>query len=282
MPECIVCAYRQALNTTRIVTDDEATQLGVLSRVAQSLQNASLDQTPAALSQPVYAIVSEVTGVPDPYVQAKAETNRQAMALLPKLEALVRSSDDPLHAALRLAVAGNIIDLGIGHAFDLERDVAALMLQPFAVDDYPAFRAALRPGCRILYLGDNAGEIVFDRVLVELLVEAGAEVIFTVKSGPIINDATMEDARFCGLTNLVHVICTGSNDIGVNWAHVSDEFLRHYKNADLIIGKGHGNFETCTGQPGRFFFLLKAKCPVVADKLGVPLGATALRHENNL
>lgn len=277
-PDCIACLFKQALNTTRVVTPSPIAQTRVLKTLSRRLPRLSMDQTPAAFSQPVYEIVSKITKVRDPYARQKRETNAAAMALLPRLERLVNRSPDPLKAAVHLAVAGNIIDLGIGHAFDLSRDVERLMRQPFAIDHYAAFRRELKPGRQALYLGDNCGEIVFDRVLVEHLMAAGVDVTYVVKSGPIINDATLADARATGMTRVCPVITTGSNDIGVHWARVSPEFRRHVYAADLILAKGHGNFETCIGRHGNYYFLLKAKCEVVAQELGVKLGDTVFKH----
>lgn len=279
-PECIACLFRQAVNTTRVVTGNSAVQTRVLRTLARKMGRVSLNQTPAAMSQPVYDTVARVTGVKDPYARQKRETNAAAMSLLPRLERMIAHSPDPLKAAVHLAVAGNIIDLGIGHAFDLSRDVHRIMRQPFAIDAYREFARELRPGRRLLYLGDNCGEIVFDRVLVEHLAARGVGVTFVVKSGPIINDATMEDARTMGMTAVCPVITTGSNDIGVHWSHVSAEFRRHARAADIILAKGHGNFETCVGRPGNYYFLLKAKCDVVARELGVKTGDTVFKHVN--
>ena len=152
------------------------------------------------------------------------------------------------------------------------------MRQSFGIDDYSDFQKELRPGRRLLYLGDNCGEIVFDRVLVEQLLAKGVKVTFVVKSGPIINDATLEDAQFASISAICPVIETGSNDIGVGWANVSASFRRHVRMADIIIAKGHGNFETCIGKRGNYYFLLKAKCDVVASELGVKNGDTVFKH----
>jgi uncharacterized protein with ATP-grasp and redox domains len=181
---------------------------------------------------------------------------------------------------LHIAAAGNVIDLGAGHKFDIEDDVRELMEQPFAISSIEKFREELTPGCKVLYLGDNAGEIVFDCLLVKLLLQYGADVTFTVKSGPIINDAIMKDAVFVGMADLVPVIETGGADIGVNWENVSDEFMRAFENADIIISKGHGNFETCNDRPGNIYFLLKAKCELVAQILGVTLGDIVFKSIN--
>ena len=280
-PDCIACLFKQALNTIRVVTPDPVVWQEVLRRTEAHAQGASMDQTPAALSQHVYRIVSEVTGVADPYRELKRHTNESALRMLPDLERIVNESADPLKAAIHMAAAGNIVDLGIGEPFDLEQDIAKLMAQPFAIDDYARFRADIRPGAKLLYLGDNAGEIVFDRVLVEHLIAHGLNVTVSVKSGPVINDAIMEDARTAGIASLVPVIETGSNDIGVHWDHVSAEFRAAFEGADIVISKGQGNFETCSDRPENVYFLLKAKCEMVARELGVAFGDTVFKRSFN-
>lgn len=270
--DCTICAFRQALNTARQISDDPSFHQRLLERIAHCPTCFNLDQTPAALSQPVYAILSELSGIADPYRRQKEETNHVALELLPDLRRRIESSPDPLDTALHAAVAGNIIDMGIGHKFDVAHDVVQLLSTPFALNATERFRRELGHGRRILYVGDNAGEIVFDRLLVEHILARGAQVTFAVKSGPIINDATREDAMVAGLGGLVPVIETGSNDIGVNWGRVSPEFRNAFETADAVIAKGHGNYETCEDRPENVYFLLKAKCDVVANQLGVRLG----------
>jgi len=282
-PECLVCMFRQALNTVRVVTKDSKTHIEVLRQLARALPSMNMNLSPATIAKPVYDIVFDITGVQDPYASSKKETNQAALKLLSTLETSIRHSGDPLKQAIHLAVAGNIIDLGIGHTFDLKKDVTRILKQPFSIDHYTQFRKELRRGRKLLYLADNCGEIVFDRVLVkQLLVTYGLQVTVVVKSGPIINDATREDAAFAGITALCPVIETGSNDIGVGWANVSSTFRRHVRAADLILAKGHGNFETCIGKRGNYYFLLKAKCDIVASELGVKTGDTVFKHMQRL
>ncbi len=277
--ECLVCLLKQALNTVRIATTDESLRRRVLDLAAETVPRADLESPPAVISNRIYEIVAEVTGVKDPFLDLKRTSNRMALEMAPRIRAIVASSDDPLNAALHASVAGNIIDYGIGHAFNLEKDMTSLMTRDFAVDDRPSFQKELVPGTRLLFLGDNAGEIVFDRILVEALLDRGIDVTFSVKSAPIINDALMEDAEAAGLTDLVRVIETGSGDIGVNLDRAGDVFRKAFDEAGVILGKGHGNFETCSGMPKNLYFLLKAKCPVVARELGVALGDIVFKHQ---
>jgi len=280
-PDCIACMFRQALNTARHVTDDPEIQRRVLFRLAEAVAGMSLDVNPAVLSKPAYDAVAEITGISDPFKQAKAETNREILALVPVLQQEIKQSDDPLDTGLHLAAAGNIIDFGIRSRYDLRPDIEAVLKQDFAVNALDRFKKELKPGVNLLYLGDNAGEIILDRLFIEELKERGANITFSVKSGPIINDATMEDAEISGLTSLVKVIETGSDDIGVNWAKASAQFKQAFKSADIIISKGQGNFETCAARRENIYFLLKAKCELVARELGVNEGDIVFKRNPN-
>lgn len=270
--ECLPCILTQAFNTVRLATEREDLRRKVLDLVAAEIPKTNPDFTPAENSMSLYRIVSEVTGVEDPFRELKEQTNREALRMLPRLRKRLATAKNPLDEALHLAVAGNVIDLGIGHAFDLEQDITRLADTPFALDDSASFTRELHPGKKLLYLGDNAGEIVFDRLLVEELLKRGMDITFTVKSSPIINDATRVDAETAGLTGLVPILETGAGDIGVNLGRSNAEFRRAFDGADVILGKGHGNFETLTGRPENLYFLLKAKCAVVARELGVKRG----------
>ena len=152
-PDCIECMFRQALNTVRMVTGDEETHFRVMSELARRVAGASVDRTPAALSKPVYEVVSEVTGVTDPYRREREETNAAALKLLPELRSIIGAAEDELDGVLHAAVAGNIIDLGIGHDFDLEKDVVELMSARFARNEIEQFRRELDRSVISLFWG---------------------------------------------------------------------------------------------------------------------------------
>ncbi len=277
--DCLVCILRQALNTARLATDDEEKQRKIINLVARQIEKVNLNFPPSHISKIVYQIVTEITGVEDPFKSIKEKSNIEALSMLPELKMTVLSSSDPLYSALRVAVAGNIIDLGIGHSYNLSEDVKKILNSKFEIDDYLLFRNDIKKGKKLLYLGDNAGEIVFDRILVEELVNFGLEIKFCVKSKPIINDATMEDAVIAGISEIVPVIETGNNSIGVDLENGSEDFKREFFEADIIIAKGHGNFETCAGLPSNIYFLLKAKCDVVSRALGVKTGDIVFKKQ---
>ncbi len=270
---------KQAMNTVRRVSEEKDVQSKVFHKVAEKIPRVTLHDNPAIISQIAYEAVSEVCGVEDPYASVKRQTNAAALRILPRVKASVLRRTDRLAAALHAAVAGNIIDLGIGHVFDIENDILRLMDEEFTIDATEEFRKELVPGRRLLYLGDNAGEIVFDTILLEELLERGLNITFSVKSGPIINDALMEDAEQTGVSRLVRVVETGSNDIGINWNRISREFRDAYEQADIVLSKGQGNFETCNEQKRNMYFLLKAKCPIVARILGVHDGDFVFKRQ---
>lgn len=274
--ECLVCLLKQALNTVKLVTRDKLVQREVINRVSDWIKEADLENSPADISTKVYKIVSEITGNKDPYKEIKKKTNEEALKFLPYLNKIMSRAENKLDAALHIAVAGNIIDLGIGHDYDLKRDVKQVIKTRFAINDISAFSQELKSGVRLLFLGDNSGEIVFDRILIEYLLSCDINIVYVVKSGPIINDALLEDAEIAGITKLVPVIETGSDDIGVNFRNTDNRFKKEYKNADIILAKGHGNFETLSNRSDNIYFLLKAKCNVVAAELEIKKGDIAL------
>jgi len=272
---CVPCLFKQALNTVKIVTGDEETRLTVLKRLAQLLQEIDLERTPAALSNLAYQAVREVTGVEDPYKEEKVRLNNFALKFHDFIKQKIEASDKPLFTAAVAAIAGNVIDLGIGagHKMNFEGELETIFNTELAVDHFDEFIKDLESAETICYFLDNCGEIVFDRIFVEELLNFKTlDITAVVKSGPIINDATMDDAGQVGLTDIAKVIGTGSNLIGCDPEYLSEETQEAFKNADIVISKGQGNLESLTAYDQNIYFLLKAKCEIVAEFLGVKLG----------
>lgn len=273
--DCYPCFFQQALNVTRMITSDEEMAHQVLLEVNALLPKITGDITPPEIGREVYRIVSRLTGVKDPYREIKEKCTQQALALYPSLKERVRSADDRLRRAIRIAIAGNVIDFGSNMPFDMENDLESIIIQRFAIDNYDAFTAALTRAKDVLYIADNAGETVFDRVLIE---ELGKPVTYVVREHPIINDAVREDAIAAGLDKVADIISSGADAPG-NILHLcSDEFLKIYEASDFIISKGQGNYEGLSGENRPIFFLLKAKCPVIAKHIGVEQGSIILKH----
>ncbi len=264
------CYLRQTLQVARISTTDPKLQLSALRRVAELTTDMDMERTPPENSVSVYRAIAEITGCPDPYLQVKEQSNEKALSLLPNLRREVERAEDPLALALRLAIGGNIIDYGAMHSFDIDAAMECCLSAPFAIDDSLQLLRRVRSlgaGGRVLYLADNAGEIVYDSLVMEALVRQGCEVTVVVKSGPIINDALVADAHACGLEKSVCILENGTSCPGTPLDICSPELIRAFDEADLIISKGQGNFETLSEAESEIYFLLTVKCSVVGAHL---------------
>jgi len=278
--DCVPCFVRQTLDASRMVSDDPAMHEQMLREVLLWISEMDLSESPPVLAQRIHCRLRELTGVVDPYREAKAQHNQMAMEMFPVLQAEVASSKDPFSRAVHLAIAGNIIDLGVKSGLS-EVEIHASLEQAASEEllgDLEAFRVAVNQATRILYLADNAGEIVFDRLLIEQL--PLKRVALAVRGAPIINDVTRVDAQAAGLDGLVEVIDNGSDTPGTVLAECSEEFQKRFFEADLIISKGQGNFETLSDSLENIFFLFKAKCSVAADQVGCPVGTQVLFRRN--
>lgn len=273
--DCIPCFFRQGLSAARMVTDDAEKQKGVLDAIATKIPEISADMTPPEMGITIYQAVHAASGLEDPYKSLKDHYNRLVLDLYSRLKANVQEAKDPLLMAIRYAIAGNIIDFGPQSSFDLEQEIAASPTRPFSIFDYENFRQALAETEEILYLGDNAGEIVFDKLLIETM---NKPTTFVVRGKPIINDATRQDATFVGMDEVADVIDNGAGIPGTILKYCSSEFHGHYQKAKLIISKGQGNYESLSEENKPIFFMLKAKCPVVATHLNVPVGGVILKQ----
>ncbi len=275
--DCIACAIRQALDSVRLTTDDEQIHEQVLRKALSFASKLDFQQSPPEITQQTHRFIRELTGVEDPYLEIKNRFNKSALEMYPALKKRIETSSDPLETAVRLAIAGNIIDFGVNPTIEqsqVEETIAQSLTAPLDKETLERFRNAIAEASDILYIGDNAGEIVFDRLLIEQL--PMEKITFSVKGSPILNDATMEDARKVGLTDLVNVIDNGSDAPGTILEDCSETFRQRFEKADLVIAKGQGNYETLNDVNKNIFFILRPKCVVLARHLGCEIGSLVL------
>lgn len=278
--DCIPCFARQALEAARFVTDDPAIHERVMRGILREAAQMDFSQSPPAIGQKLHRALRDLVHDDDPYREIKNHFNQAALEMLPDLSARIRDAADPLFMALRVAIAGNVIDLGVNGDFrgsEVKSAMANILNEPFygEVED---FRDEVRNARKILYLADNAGEIVFDRLLIEQL--PLNRVTLAVRGAPVLNDATRADAEAAGLCGIVEVIDNGSDAPGTILADCSRDFRRRFSMADLVIAKGQGNFETLSDADANLYFLFKAKCPVIATHVGLPVGTHATIHRH--
>jgi len=283
--DCVPCLVKQALRAAKLAKGDRKVLELVLRRVMKALSEEDWDTTPPELAQTVYRIVRDLTGVNDPFLEVKRLSNEEALRLYPKVKSALRESKDPLLTAVKAAIAGNVIDFGaleepVG---ELERQLLAIMRKGFAINDYPSFRKKALEAESLLLFADNSGEIVFDKLLIETLNVVRAEplrrVTLVVKGGPIINDATREDVEQVGFDEVpgLEVKTISNGDPGTGPQRRGEEVYRWVEEHDLVVAKGQGNYE-CLSDRGGLFFLLIAKCPVIAEDLGVKVGDLVLKY----
>ncbi|MBE9469322.1 MAG: DUF89 family protein [Bacteroidetes bacterium] len=264
--ECLPCFMQQALRAGRIATNDEKKLKDLLSSVGEMIKDIPMQNTPPETGDAIYRKVREITGVNDPYKEIKKQNIAETLALYPEMKNIINSSEDKILTAIRFAIAGNVIDFGVNKEFDIQQEVKNNLEKEFAIFDYHKFLQHLEKANSILYIGDNAGETVFDKILIE---ELGKQVTFVVRDIPVINDATKEDAIASGIDEVAEIISSGTSAPGTILNLCNDDFLERFKNADLVISKGQGNYEGLSNEDRPVFFLLKAKCPIIANDIGV-------------
>jgi len=268
--DCYPCFLRQAIEASRMAGGTQAQEREIVLRTLQILYEQPEGATPPAIGTKVHSIVREVTGNDDPYYQVKQESTAKAIAMLPKLRALRDASKDRLETSVRMSIAGNIMDFGPNPEYDLWEVVQRILTQDFAINDMDSLRESLTKADSILFLGDNAGETVFDLLLMEVLEKP---VTYVVRGGPVLNDATREDAAAAGIDRIAKVFDNGARVPGTDLSLCSPSFVDHFNTADLILAKGMGNYETLSTVDAPIYFLFQVKCPIIGLDVNAPAGS---------
>ncbi|HIQ31199.1 MAG TPA: DUF89 family protein [Aquifex aeolicus] len=278
-PVCVPCLINQGLNAVKKLGlgEDEEREIS-LRAIKYMSRFDELSMSPAYYAYHIQKIVSEVARTKDPFREYKKIANAKAKKLLKKVGDRT-DGKDPLERAIRLSALGNYIDFALMGEIDLEKDIPNLVSREFAVRDFRELRDRLRDARNVLIIGDNAGEIVFDKPLVRVLLSMGKDVCYAVKGAPILNDATLEDAVESGMVELCKVLSNGSDKVGTWLEDCSEEFKNTFESADVVISKGQANFETLSSVERDIFFLLVAKCEPIARESGGEAGKFILKYK---
>ncbi|MBM7562838.1 damage-control phosphatase ARMT1 family protein [Fusibacter tunisiensis] len=274
--ECIPCLIRQAIEISDFLIEDPEKKKDVIRFTLKMLSEISFEETAPYLAMKVHHYVKSISGNMDPYKPFKVKFNQIAEDLIAsmRLRELVANSKFPFDTACRLAIAGNVIDFGLEITIDqdkVERSIASGLSCDLHGMETEILYKRIEKAKNIMVITDNAGEIVFDKLLIEQM--PMKKIVYVVKGGPIVNDATIEDAIDVGMTKLVTVIDNGLAAQGTIMELVSNSFLEAFTSADLILAKGQANFETLSDlKDSRIVFLLKAKCKSIADEIGCQKG----------
>jgi uncharacterized protein with ATP-grasp and redox domains len=283
-PECIPCNISIVIRASRCATSDPEKQKEILRRALNRLTGLTWEENPMNVSADLQEIVEELTGVSDPYWKIKRMSNEAALKRISKVRELIKGSDDSLRAAVKLAIAGNVIDFGAYSDVALETPMLMAEKAKLAIDDYEIFSSRVLNAKKLLFVFDNAGEAIFDKLLIETMIEVRGKpfekITLVGRERPLINDVTFDDLRelrFDSLPNstIKSIGCGRRAKFHIRSPEVDELFDDH----DLIILKGQGNFEMFQDRPN-VFFLLIVKCAVVAEALNVDQGSLILKYSS--
>lgn len=278
--ECLPCLLRQTIQVARLSNCSEKIHFRILQSVSSLIAKLDEKKSPPENATIIYQEIARITGCEDPYRQKKELSTRQALKRLPALRKEIKGTAGELCAAIRFAIAGNIIDFGALETFDIDATLERSRTEKMVVDCTALLLDRidkLQKKAKVLYLADNCGEIVYDSLLVECLAERGFDITVAVKDGPIINDALLEDGYAAGLDKYGKIITNGTRCPGTVLADCSEDFLTCFSSADLIIAKGQGNFESLSEVDREIFFLLTVKCPVAGRHMAELAGVDEKR-----
>ncbi len=273
--ECGPCFLRQAREAMDLSCDDDMLKIEIMNDIFDFLaDNFSKDTNSNKTGSIMHNIIKSKTGCEDPYFKEKIESNEIAMKYLPVVKEIL-DENDSLENYVKIAIIGNILDFG---AFTLDDDIDAIIKDSLnddlAVKHINEFENSLKKHDRVLYLVDNTGEIVFDKLLMNKIKEYGIDIVIAVKSEPILNDACMKEALEAGLDEVGEIVEIGAGTVGYVDSEISDEFREIFNSHEFIISKGMGNYEGLTEidlSDKDIYFLLCAKCNTIANDIGVDL-----------
>lgn len=287
-PECVACIIEQVKTVTTMLGIDQQEKDAAMRDALERLKSANYDGcTPESMGDLWQVLLTHV-GDADPYAELKSLSNREAQKMIPATREKIARSSDPLTVALKYSIAGNLIDYGLKEQLPLDEQNALIdevAHTPFSADDSEALRQALRASKTLLYLGDNAGEIVFDKLLIETIRDLfpHLSISFVVKGSPVLNDVTLREANEVGMQEVARVIDNGDSSPGTVLPRTSEAFQREFAAADVVLSKGQGNFESLNEvTKENLFFLFTAKCDSVCVEAGVPKRSiVCMKHRNS-
>ncbi|NOQ39677.1 MAG: DUF89 family protein [Anaerolineales bacterium] len=274
-PECYDCLIQQALSAMNSAEVDQKTQAQIIKKVMNTIEKADDSLSPPELASQTNRIVRESVEIDDLYQELKSKSHHIAMEHLGNLRDLSKQGRDKLEQGLKISAAGNMVDILHAREYHLWHEVDAAIRQELLGGSVEAFRKRITESPYLLYLADNVGETIFDRVFIETL---DIPVIYAVKGGAIINDATLEDALAAGIDQVAKIIETGSRGPGTILNQCSEEFQNLFEKSDVILAKGQANYETLDSQGDKVFFLLRVKCPIISREIMYSIGSMVLKQ----
>jgi damage-control phosphatase, subfamily I len=277
--DCIPCIVSNFLKLLKTGILPEDAREPVMRRLLVLLSEADYQQSPPVLGREIHRMVRQELNNPDPYREIKEKYNHMILDMYSDFKRMVISAEDPFDTAMRLAIAGNVIDFGSQYQFEVMETINRVINAHIAIDDSQELKEDLKSAKSLLYIGDNCGEIILDKLFIETIKVTNT--YFAVRSGPVINDITIDDAVMVGIDKIAEIITTGDNAPGAVWESTSDDFKQVFNKSDIIISKGQGNLEGLIDVPGNIYFLFVSKCDLIAKWVGANTGDFIVKHSSN-
>lgn len=274
---CLPCLINQVVKVAEMTEVQDREEL--FHEVFKSFSVIDFSKTNPEIIGETFELLKKYTKNDDPYFEIRNYYNRMFLDLLNTFEEQIEQSDNPLESAIKYAIIANIIDFNPIHNNKIENIMECFKKAEeleFVINHSAELMKDIKEGKKLLYLGDNCGEICLDKLLLKRIKEynPGIEIYFGVRGTPIVNDSIEEDAYSVGINEYATIIGNGDNSLGTALNRTSREFNRVYEEADIVIAKGQANYESLSEQKNKkIYYLLMTKCPVIANDIGVPIGA---------
>ncbi len=274
--ECKVCLLNQTLRVIKNLNIDENISRKIVNEISLRVANLSYDKSPPFHAIEIYEAISNILQTNDIYTDEKTKAIKKAQSLVPFLQELIKNSNNKLLTSIKIAVAGNVIDLATMESFDLDKEIKTIFDTNFAIDDFENLAKDLKNAKEITILADNAGENIFDKIFIETLISLypNLKINYATRTKPIINDITYDEAKESGVDNICNLVDSGVPSAGFIYELASQNFREIFDESDFIIAKGMGNFETMIDtQEKKTYFLFKVKCNVVSKLIDKKIGS---------
>lgn len=283
---CIKCNINQVIQVMELFKIERSKEEKAIREVLDYLSSTDYDRCNPEVIEGTWKIILKHIGSDNPYADIKKYYNAEVMKIEKEVENIIENSKNKFNTALKIAIAGNLIDFAAEHKFDikmLEKEIVNIENTRLAIDDSEILHERLKDAKSLMYLGDNCGEICLDKIFIKYIRREfpNIKAYFGVRGKAIVNDATLEDAKMVDMQEVAEVIDNGDGSLGTVIGKVNDEFKNKFYNVDVIIAKGQGNYESlCEIDRENIFHLFMAKCMPVAKSLDVkPMSIVCAKNE---
>ncbi|WP_428023855.1 damage-control phosphatase ARMT1 family protein [Arcobacter sp.] len=279
--DCVECIVGQINKATKLLDLDVDLANEINKEVEKKALNFDFKKSPPFVAKDVYEYLAIKTNLKDPLEKLKQKSIKKATTYVPLIEKKISLSEDKLFTAIKAAVAGNVIDFATTKEFCLDQEINSIFETDFSINDYKIFKEKLEKTDSLIILADNAGENIFDKVLIKTIssLYPNLKIYYATRGKAIINDITTKEAFQSGIDKYCEVISSGVDTPGLDKSRASKEFMELFNKTPLILSKGMGNFECLESHnDNKVFFLFKVKCNVVANTISRNLGEIVLKR----